>query len=261
MPEISQHAIVELTAEVADDVTIGPFCYVGPHVRIGAGSRIANNVTLLGRTTLGQRTEVFPMSVIGAAPPGAGESDGQCVLGEANAIREHVTIYAGAEQPTRIGNHNLIMIASQIDPGAQLGDHGIFDNCTKIGATAVIDDYVRMSGFAAVADGVRVGAYSFVAGYAGVQNDAPPYAMLQGFPVRVRGLNTRNLKACGFGEEDIHALKAAFRELFNGRGVEVKPDALERLARDPKVNPYVRKLTDALKAAAARASAGDGQDD
>jgi UDP-N-acetylglucosamine acyltransferase len=261
MPEISPHAIVEPTAEVADDVAIGPFCYVGPRVRIGSGCRIANNVTLLGHTTLGQRTEVFPMSVIGAAPPGAGEADGQCVLGEANAIREHVTIYAGADKPTRIGNHNLIMIASQIDPGAQLGDHGIFDNCTKIGASAIIEDYVRMSGFAAVADGARVGAYSFVAGYAGVQNDAPPYAMLQGFPVRVRGLNTRNLKACGFGEQDIHALKAAFRELFNGRGVEVKRDALDRLAREANVNPYVRKLTDALKAAAAKASAQDGQDD
>ena len=69
MPDISAHAIVEPTAEVADDVTIGPFCYVGHRVRIGPGSRIANNVTLLGRTTLGQRTEVFPMSVIGAAPP------------------------------------------------------------------------------------------------------------------------------------------------------------------------------------------------
>lgn len=261
MAEISPHAIVEPTAEMADDVTIGPFCYVGPHVRIGPGSRIANNVTLLGRTVLGQRTEVFPMSVIGAAPPGAGESDGQCVLGEANAVREHVTIYAGAREPTRIGNHNLFMIASQIGPGARIGDHGIFDNCTKIGAAAVIEDYVRMSGFAAVADAARVGAYSFVAAYAGVQNDAPPFAMLQGFPVRVRGLNTRNLKACGFGEDDIHALKAAFRELFNGRGVEVKPDALDRLDRDPDLNPYVRKLADALKAAAARAGAGDGQDD
>jgi UDP-N-acetylglucosamine acyltransferase len=261
MPEISAHAIVEPTAEVADDVTIGPFCYVGPRVRIGPGCRIANNVTLLGRTSLGQRTEVFPMSVIGAAPPGEGEADGQCVLGEANAVREHVTIYAGAEGPTRIGNHNLFMIASQIGPGARIGDHGIFDNCTKIGAAAVIEDYVRMSGFAAVDDGARVGAYSFVAAYAGVQNDAPPYAMLQGFPVRVRGLNTRNLKACGFGEQDIHALKAAFRELFNGRGAEVKRDALDRIARDAGANPYVRRLTDALRAAAERATAGDGQDD
>jgi hypothetical protein len=49
--------------------------------------------------------------------------------------------------------------------------------------------------------------------------------------------------------------------LFNGRDAEVKRDALDRLAREANVNPYVRKLTDALKAAAAKASAQDGQDD
>jgi len=261
MPKISPHAIVDPTAEIADDVTIGPFSYVGPGVRIASGCRIANNVTILGRTTLGQQTIVFPTSVIGSAPAGLDENAGQCVLGEANAIREHVTIYGGAESPTVIGNHNLIMIASQIGPGATLGDHGIFDNCTKIGAGAVIEDYVRMSGFAAVADGVRVGAYAFVAGYAGVASDAPPYAMLQGYPVRVRGLNTRNLKACGFGEQDIHALKAAFRELFNGRGQQVQQDVLERLAGDASANPYVRKLTDVLKSASAKAGAEAGGDD
>jgi UDP-N-acetylglucosamine acyltransferase len=261
MPEISPHAIVEPTAELADDVTVGPFCYVGPKVRIGSGSRIANNVTIQGRTTLGQRTTVFPMCVIGAPPAGVDDDAGECVLGEANAIREHVTIYGGLDKPTVIGNHNLIMIASQIGPGAALGDHGIFDNCTKIGAAAIIEDYVRMSGFAAVADGVRVGAYAFVAGYAGVADDSPPYAMLQGYPVRVRGLNTRNLKACGFGEQDIGALKSAFRELFNGRGQEVKRDVLERLVGDPQVNPYVRRLTDALQAGLAKAGAEAGNDD
>lgn len=261
MAEISPHAIVEPTAEVADDVVIGPFCYVGPKVRINSGCHIANNVTLLGRTTLGERTEVFPMSVIGAAPQGADEDDGECVMGDDNAVREHVTIYAGANRPTLIGNHNLIMIASQIGPGAHLGNQGIFDNCTKIGAEAVIEDYVRMSGFAAVAEGVRVGEYAFVAGYAGVASDAPPYAMLQGFPVRVRGLNTRNLKACGFGEEDIHALKSAFRELFNGRGVEVNCDVLYRIAADANANSHVQKLAGALKTALAKAGAGDAQDE
>lgn len=258
MPNISPQAIIEPTAEIDDDVTIGPFCYVGPKVRVGSGCRIANNVTLLGRTTLGQKTTVFPMSVIGSAPAGAGENDGQCELGEANAIREHVTLYGGAESPTIVGNHNLIMIGSQIGPGAKLGDHGIFDNCSKIGAGAIIEDYVRMSGFAAVDDGVRVGAYAFVAGYAGVACDSPPYAMLQGYPVRIRGLNTRNLKACGFGEKDIQELKTAFRELFNGRGQSVNRDVLERLDGDPGVNPFVRKLTDALKAALAQAGAKAG---
>jgi len=256
MPQISPHTIVEASAEIADDVVIGPFCYIGPEVRIASGCVIDNNVTLVGRTTLGCRTRVFPMAVIGAAGGGS-EAPGECVLGEANAIREHVTIYGGAGTPTRIGNHNLLMIASQIGSGAVVGDHGIFDNCTKIGDGATIEDYVRMSGFATVAGGVRVGAYSFVAAYAGVLRNAPPYAMLQGFPVRVRGVNSRNLKACGFGDGDVHALKSAFRELFNGPGSETNAKAMKRLAGNAKINPYVRKLVEAVQSAPAGGELAD----
>jgi UDP-N-acetylglucosamine acyltransferase len=251
MPRISPHATVAETAVLAGDVRVGPFCHIGPEVELGPGCEIGSNVTLVGRTTLGARTRVYPMAVIGEAPPGAAGA-GECVLGEANAIREHVTIFAGTDAPTRIGNHNLIMIASQVGAGAALGDHGIFDNCSRIGAGAVVEDYVRMSGFASVADGVRVGAYSFVAGYAHVQRDAPPYAMLQGSPVRVRGINTRNLKACGFDEKDIRELKGAFRELFNGRDGKVNRKALRKLEAAGKRNPHVRKLV-----AAAGAIAGD----
>jgi len=256
MPRISKNAIVEGTAQLAPDVVVGPFSYVGPEARIGPGCVLENNVTVVGRTTLGAGTHVFPLAVVGAAPPGS-ESAGQCILGEANAVREHVTVYAGADRPTRIGNHNLVMIASQIGAGVWIGDHGIFDNCTQIGPGADLEDYVRMSGFASVAAGVRVGAYSFVAGYAGIESDAPPYAMLQGYPTRVRGVNSRNLKACGFGKEDIQALKAAFRELFNGRGYKVNREALLRLADDPTANRHVRRLVAALQAAAKHGDAPD----
>jgi len=255
MPEISPRAVVAETAELADDVVVGPFCHVGPEVRIASGCVIQNNVTLVGRTTLGQGCRVFPLAVIGA-PAADRTGGGECILGEANAIREHVTICAGSETPTRIGNHNLIMIASQVGSGAVVGDHGIFDNCSRIGTGAVVGDYVRTSGFAVVGDGARLGAYSFVAAFGGVVHDAPPYAMLQGFPVRVRGVNTRNLRACGFDGEDIQALKRAFRELFNGPENQVNPDALGRLAGEKDLNPHVRKLLEAVAAADAR-EAGD----
>ena len=64
MPEISKQAIVEKGAKIADDVKIGPFTYIGPHVKIGPGCIIQNNVTIAGRTTLGDRNRVFPMAVI-----------------------------------------------------------------------------------------------------------------------------------------------------------------------------------------------------
>ena len=121
--------MVEKTAKLAEDVRVGPFSYIGPHVKVGRGCIIENNVTLVGKTTLGPKTRVFPMAVVGAAPASAG-GEGECIIGNANAIREHVTVYGGLDKPTRIGHDNLIMIGSQIGAGATLGDHGIFANCT-----------------------------------------------------------------------------------------------------------------------------------
>ena len=40
MTQIHATAVVDSQAELASDVTIGPYAVVGPHVRIGEGSSI-----------------------------------------------------------------------------------------------------------------------------------------------------------------------------------------------------------------------------
>lgn len=257
MPRISRYAVVEPAAQLAEDVQVGAFSYVGPHVRIAPGCVIHNNATVTGRTTLGEKNVVFPMAVVGA-PASASAGPGECVIGQANAIREHVTIYAGAESPTSIGTDNLIMINSQIGAGATIGDHEIFANCTMVGAGAVVEDYVRTSGFTTIFAGVRVGAYTMVAGYAGIDRDAPPFAMVQGHPFRVRGCNTENLKRCAFGETDIRELKRAFRDLFNGTSKEANARVLKKFTRRPPANPHVVRLVEAVRRGAGLPGEDDG---
>jgi UDP-N-acetylglucosamine acyltransferase len=243
MPRISPQAIIEKGAELADDVTVGPFSYVGPHVRVGAGTVIENNVSIVGHTVLGRNNHVFPMCVIGAGADAAPE--GACVIGDANALREHVTICCGKE-PTRVGRDNLIMVDSHVGPGAVVGDHCILANCTHVGAGGRVEDYVGTSAFIVVEPGAKVGSYTFVAGFAGVDRDAPPFAIIEGFPFRVRGVNTRHLKRCGFGEEDIGALKQAFHEIFNGEDLHPNEAAVQKIARAPRPNQHVSRLLDAL---------------
>jgi UDP-N-acetylglucosamine acyltransferase len=245
MPEISPQAIVESGASVADDVRIGPFTYVGSEVRIGAGCVVENNVTLTGRTTLGEGNHVYPLAVVGEGPDEG--SAGECVVGAANTLREHVTVYAGGPEPTRIGDDNLLMIDSQVGPGAVVGDHCIFANYTHVRAAARVEDYVRTSGFCLVDAGVTVGACTFTAGYVIVDQDAPPFAILQGSPYRVRGVNTHNLRRCGFGEEDIRALKDAFRELYNGQTRNPDAAAIRRLQTGEGTNASVHRLLEFIQ--------------
>jgi len=243
MPEISKFAIVERGAKLADDVRVGPFTYIGPHVRIGPGCVIDSNVSITGKTTLGERNHVLPLAVLGAGLDGA---EGELVLGEANVVREHVTVYAGTSQPTRIGADNLIMIGCQIDAGATIGNHGIFVNGTHIGAGAKIEDYVRTSSFVVVYPGVTVGAYTFTLGYGEMDRDCPPFAMVQGSPYRVRGVNAENLRRCGFGENDIRDLKSAFREIFTGPDETPDPAALKRMLTDQN-NPHLKRLAESIQ--------------
>lgn len=245
MPEISRHAVVEPTAELAADVRVGAFSHVGPQVWIGPGCVIHDNVYIGGSTTIGPRCRVFPMSRIGVTEAGA--APGRVEIGEANIIREHVTILAGADRPTRLGLDNLIMIGCRIGAGSTIGNHEIFANCTSIGNGAVVEDYVRSSGYISVRPNVTVGAYTFMLGYSEVDRDAPPFAMVQGSPFRVRGVNSENLKRCGFDDADIRGLKAAFRELFNGEGGDVDPQALAKLLAESAPSPWMRQLIAALR--------------
>ncbi len=86
---------------------------------------------------------------------------------------------------------------------------------------------------------------------ADVDHDAPPYAIIQGSPFRVRGVNAEKLKRCGFGEDDIRSLKEAFRELFDGEGSLADDEAVARLS-NPASNPHVRRLVSAIAAGKAK---------
>ncbi len=65
---IAANVSLDPRAEIDDLVEIGPFCVIGPHVRIGQGTRLENNVTLIGYVAIGCRNHVYPGVVIGGAP-------------------------------------------------------------------------------------------------------------------------------------------------------------------------------------------------
>ncbi len=46
MAEISDKSVVETGARLAKDVVVGPFCYIGPDVKVGAGTIIEGNRSL-----------------------------------------------------------------------------------------------------------------------------------------------------------------------------------------------------------------------
>jgi len=68
MAVIHPTAIVDSQAELAQDVEIGAYSIVGPHVKIDQGTHIGAHVVIDGHTTIGKHNQIFQFSSLGAAP-------------------------------------------------------------------------------------------------------------------------------------------------------------------------------------------------
>ncbi|MCA9151534.1 MAG: acyl-ACP--UDP-N-acetylglucosamine O-acyltransferase, partial [Planctomycetales bacterium] len=106
---ISKMADVDPRAQIADEVYIGPFCVVGPHATIGQGTRLENNVTILGHVEMGSDNRVHAGAVIGGEPQDLSYKGAKTkvIIGDRNIIREGVTINRGTEKEdwiTSLGN-------------------------------------------------------------------------------------------------------------------------------------------------------------
>lgn len=226
---------VHPTSEIGLDVEIGPFSYIGPNCRVGDGTRIHNNVTLVANTVLGEGNEVFSSAVIGAIPQDKkyrGE-ESWVIIGNNNIIRECVTINGGTTQGrgiTRIGHRNLIMASCHIAHDCILEDDITMANNVLLGGHVKIEHGASFGGLAAMHHFVTIGQHAFVGGLARVTQDVPPFMLVEGNPVRVWSINKVGLKRQGFTPEAIRALKEAHRILFRSR--ISRHEALEGLRRD-----------------------------
>jgi UDP-N-acetylglucosamine acyltransferase len=243
--EIHPTAVVSPTAELAEDVQIKAFSIIGPQVVMGSGSVVGPHAVIDGRTTLGERNQIFPFSVIGYPPQDLsyrGE-DTQLLIGDDNIIRESVTINRGTQRGggvTRIGNHNLIMAYAHVAHDCMIGNHVILANATTLGGHVQIDDFAILGGLVAIHQFIRIGAYAFLGGKSGLRMDMPPYMLAFGAPGKLYGPNLVGLRRHGFPRNTIHALKSSYRIMFRS-GLKVA-EAIERIRQEVEMTPEVENL-------------------
>jgi len=241
MAVIHPSAIVERGAELADSVTVGPYSVIGPHVRIGAGTTIGAHCVLEGRTTLGQDNRVFQFASLGAAPQDkkyAGEPT-ELVIGDRNTIREFTTFNVGTAQDvgvTRIGNDNWIMAYVHIAHDCQVGSQTILANNATLGGHVHLGDWVFVGGLTGIHQFVKVGAHAMAGFASAVTQDVPPFMMVDGNPLAVRGFNIEGLRRRGFGSERIAAVKQMHRLLYrSGLTFEQAREQIAALAESAPV--------------------------
>ena len=237
MAEIHPTAIVDPTAELAEDVKIGPYCVVGPHVTLGKGCVLHSHVVLGGPSTFGEGNEFFPFSVIGLKSQDLKYKGEPTFLevGDYNVFRENANINRSTSPETKtiIGSHNHFLINSHCGHECVVGNHCILSGYAGVAGHCHIGDWAIISGFAALHQFVRVGEYAMVGGCARVSQDVPPYMIIEGSPAAVRAVNSIGLQRRGIPEEDVRAIKFAYRKFFLNKGVNAQ-EAREVVLADEK---------------------------
>jgi len=248
-------AIIEDGAEISGDARIGPFCVIGPQVKIAAGAELKSHVTVSGRTSIGERTVAHPFAALGGPPQHVGYKgeDTSLVIGADNIIREHAAINTGTAAgrgETRIGDRCFFMCGAHVGHDCIIGDGAIFGPSAAVGGHAIIGENVFLGGLAAVHQHSRIGDNAFVGGVAAVTTDIIPYGSAWGNHARLDGLNIIGLKRRGAARELIHDMRAAYKLLFHGGGVF--KERVKQAEKEYGHRPEVALIIDFIKAEAPR---------
>lgn len=133
MAQIHPSSLVDPQAKLAENVVVGPFCTIGPHVEVGEGTTLQSHIVLTGHTKIGKNNKIYAFAAIGIDPQDKkyrGEET-QLIIGDNNVIREHCTLSVGTVQDkgiTIIGNGNLLMANVHVAHDCVIGNDTIIAN-------------------------------------------------------------------------------------------------------------------------------------
>lgn len=204
-------AVVDPTAVLGRNVSIGPGCYLGPNVKIGDDSLLYANVTVMDESTIGCRATVWPGVVIrercqvgddfivyqnaSIGADGFGyrlsldkktfvkfSHIGEVIIGNDVEVGANSCIDRGKFGPTKIGDGTKIDNLVQIGHNCSIGQSCIISAAAAIGGSVTLGDFVTIAGEVAVSDHVTIGSHASIGGGSIVISNVEPHQFVSGYP-------------------------------------------------------------------------------
>lgn len=237
---IDRTALIDPEAQIGKDVEIGPYVVIRGKVTIGDGTRIGPFAVLEGRVEVGPFCVIGHHAVIGTPPQDVafrGEESG-VVIGEGTVLREFVTVHraTGEGKVTHIGRSCFIMAYCHIAHNCFVGDEVTMANGASLAGYVTVEDWATLSGFVGVHQFVRIGKLAMVGGLSKVVMDIPPYALADGHPARIFGLNRVGMRRRGIPPKKRESIAQVYRFLFrSGRPLRKAIEEIQEKNFDPEV--------------------------
>ncbi|MGE4618399.1 MAG: acyl-ACP--UDP-N-acetylglucosamine O-acyltransferase [Planctomycetota bacterium] len=239
---IHKTAVIDSDAQIASDVTVGPFAIIESGVILHPGAKVLGHAYLGPGTEVGAGSEIHMHAVIGHDPQDVawnGEPS-RVVIGERTVLREYVSVHRASRpgSETRIGNDCLLMVGAHVAHDCVVGDGAILANHCSLAGHAHVGAGAFLSANALVHQFCRIGRLVMLGGAAVAVQDIPPFLLSIGDRATIRGVNVVGLRRAGFDSDLRRSIQDAHRILYrSGRTV---PEAGALLAESQV--PEIREL-------------------
>ncbi|WP_442482135.1 acyl-ACP--UDP-N-acetylglucosamine O-acyltransferase [Aeoliella sp. SH292] len=214
------HPLAEVSpsAKLGTDVNIGPFVVVEDGVEVGDRCTLLARSTVKRGTTLGSDNLVCEGAVLGGLPQHLRqpENPGRLVVGDRNVFRENITVHRAfvPESATIIGSDCLLMVGSHVAHDCIVGNNVILTNNVLLGGHVTVGDRACLGGGAAVHQHCNIGRVAMVGGLARLDQDVPPFMMVDGESNMIVGLNRVGLRRAGVTPDERNEIKQAYQFIF-----------------------------------------------
>lgn len=208
---IHPSAIVEIGAELGENNYIGPFCYIGPNVKMGSNNRIEGHVSI--------GTPAEHRDYLRKEP-------GPVKIGNNNVIREFSTINGGTTGTTVLGSDIVMMRGCALGHDSVIRDKVTLSFNVLIAGHTIVGEGANLGLSACVHQFRVIGAYSMIGMNSTVTKNTIPFVIAYGNPAEPIRVNRIGLNRNGIAEEKLNV----FEEwLFSHAGIFHSPKAIDHV--------------------------------
>jgi UDP-N-acetylglucosamine acyltransferase len=216
-PRVHPSALVDPSAELADDAVVEAFAILEAGVRLGARVRVRVGSVLHARTCVAADAEIGPYAVVGGAPMDTqyrGEPT-WVELGAGVVLREFVSVHraTGEGCVTSVGAGSLVMSGAHVSHNCRVGERCVLTTQVQLGGHVEIGDDAVLGANAMLHQYCRVGRGAMFGAASAGNQDVMPYLMARGNPARHYRLNRVGLLRRQTPADAYAALEAAVRAL------------------------------------------------
>lgn len=243
-------AILDPTAELGENVRIGPYALIDAEVVIGDGTEVGAAAHVAGPTVVGKENRIYPKACVGFDPQDlkfSGERT-ELVMGDRNAVREFVTINRGTGKgggTTRVGDDNLFLTHAHVAHDTVVGNRTLFVNGATLAGHVEVEDDAVIGAYSSVQQFCRVGRHAYIGGYSVITRDALPFVKTVGVKPSCYGVNRIGMERKGGTSEEIAQVETAYRLLTRG-GLNTS-QALDKIRAELGVAGAVGQLVEFIE--------------